>query len=752
MNLNKWLAYSIAPGELDITLRPAIYGNGRLQVSPDIHRTCIHEAVCFGFADEGFYYGPYSSRFGGEQHLMPALYDAETGRKYFLYLPESPGEYDFKVTFRPDRQVWQYDYDDLAVHVSMIAPRLQPGYLLKLELFPKAGNACRRWFVYHELRDHQGITMRATEPGQDLAGARAWLKTSRCDYAECLGSTVDAEHIDLGLDGPWATSVMIKTVVESDRDDGGATAYYARGFGDTTGVARESVDALLAAPGKLETENEAWWNRHLGEVPRLDVPDEAIARKFLWLWANFRMNRMDIPIGNTPAGTHRDNYGTSGYKFKPMCVLGNLLVEASQVLYDPGPARDAILYWLRETTKTGVLRSGIIRGEEAPGNYVCVLIWMCGLLYRYMLLTGDFDLMHEDIGGMTVLERLEEATDAQLPFRDNKTGLFPIEDEITRYNDRILKEYGIEPGDRPLGPGNSSESQTRFRGGAGTFYCDMDAEIYASFLVMANLEALAGNEEKRGRYRQLAEEMYDRIQRYHWNEEKGFFCDLRSDGTVSDYIGGAGFIAGLFMNPAHRQGGVATREQAERLAAWCNHPDFVSDLGVMGLARSSPYYDPRNWKGRNGGLNFYPTNQFPAGLYAHGCVEEAHRQLFKLFKRVGDNAGLGPRFNGEAYDGYTGEILPWRNANYAFGLTAVTGISEGAFGLRFTDEALEVHVQSAWPRAKLSNLRIRGRMLALELTEEGTLIASVAGNEIARSDDRRFRLPWEMFETTTNPH
>ncbi len=588
-------------------------------------------------------------------------------------------------------------------------------------------------------------TIRATEPGCDLEGGRAWFKCSKTDHPEALGSTVDAETIDMGLDGPWATSVMIKTVVESNRDDGSATAYYARGFGGTLNGAREAVNNLLSSPGEWETENEAWWNRYLHEVPRLDIPDETIARKFLWFWPNFWMNRVDVPIGKAPAGTHRDNYGSSSYKDLPMCVQGNLIVESIQVMHDAQPARDAILYWLRETSKTGVLRSGIIRGEEAPGNYVCVLVWMCGLLYRYVLTTGDFDLLNEDIGGMTVLERLEEAMDAQLPFRDEKTGLFPIEDEITRYNKMILEEYGLKEGEKPLGPGNSSEGQTRFRGGAGTFYSDMNAEIYASFLVMADLEELAGYGERSARYRELGEEIYQGIQKYHWNEKAGFFCDLKADGTHSDYIGGAGFITGLFANPPHRQGGVATQEQAERLAAWCNHPDFVSELGVLSLARSSPYFDPANWKGRNGGFNFYPTSQISAGLYAHGCIEEAARQLFKLFKRVGDNAGLGPRYMGEAYNGYTGEILPWRNANYAFSMTAVNCVTEGVFGLRWTIEGLSVHVNSPWPWAKLSNLRFRGKVLDLELTEDGSLIAKVDSEEVARSDDRKLSLPWETF-------
>lgn len=745
MKLNDWLTYSIVPGELNTILRPAMWGNGQLELSADINRPCVCDTACFGFGAEGLHYGPFSCRFGGEQHILPAVYDDETGRKYFLYLPESPDEHQYRVTLRPDRQTWHYEFDDLVIEVSLILPRLHPGYLFKLELFPKAGNMCRRWFVYQEVRDYGGITMRATEADFDLKGGRAWFKCSQAENPEAIGSTVDAAEVNLGLDGPWASHVMVKTMVESDRDAGAGTAYYARAFGDTIDRAREELNHLLSSPEKLEAETEAWWNQYLDAVPRLDVPDEDFARKFLWYWPNFRMNRIDIPIGKTPPGIHRDNYGSTSFKLHPMVVQGNLLVEAIQLLHDPQPARDSMLYWLRETRKEGLLLSGVIKGEEAPGNYVCVLIWFCGLLYRYVLTSGDFDLLNEDIGGITVLQRLEEATDAQLPFRDEKTGLFPVTDEITRFNESIRKKYGMEDDGKPSGPGNSSEGQTRFRGSAGTFYSDMNAEIYAGFLVLADLEGLAQNEERSARYRELADGMYDNIQRHLWNEEAGFFCDLKADGVISDYIGTAGFITGLFANPTHRQGGVATREQAEKLATWCNHPDFVSELGVLSLARSSPYFDPMNWKGRNGGFNFYPNSQIAAGLYAHGCYEEAHRQLFKQFRRIGDNAGLGPRWAGEAYHGYTGEILPWRNPNYTMNLPALAAITEGVFGLRWTIEALTVHVNSPWPWAKLSNIKIRKSLLDLELREDGTVTAVIDGKNVARNDEGRLELSWDMF-------
>ena len=113
-------------------------------------------------------------------------------------------------------------------------------------------------------------------------------------------------------------------------------------------------------------------------------------------------------------------------------------------------------------------------------------------------------------------------------------------------------------------------------------------------------------------------------------------------------------------------------------------------------------------------------NQITAGLYAHGQHQEAHRQLFKLFRRLGENAGLGPRYRGEAYHADTGEILPWRFQNYPCILSALTSVIEGVFGLRWTKDALTAYVNSPWPWAKLRNLRFRESLLDLELMSDGS--------------------------------
>ena len=189
---------------------------------------------------------------------------------------------------------------------------------------------------------------------------------------------------------------------------------------------------------------------------------------------------------------------------------------------------------------------------------------------------------------------------------------------------------------------------------------------------------------------------------------------------------------------------IVRKEQAAKLAAWCNHSDFVSELGVISLARSSPYYDPTESKGMSR-FNFRLSGQFAAGLYAHECYEEAHRQLFKLFRRLGENADLGPRYCGHSYNPDTGEIKPWRFVNYPATFTALTSVVEGVFGVRWTHGGLTAQVHSPWPWAKLPNLSIMDSLLDLELTPDGSLVARINGKEVARSANRKVALPWEWF-------
>ena len=727
--INEWLTYSIVPSQLRTALRPAMWGNGQLELMAELDRPCVSEVVCFGFGSEGL-------RYDLEQHLVPAVYDGDSGRKYLLDSPQSSGARNATVIFRPDRQTWRYEFDALRIDVSLILPRMQPGYLFKLELFPQRGNPSRTWRIYHQLRGRQGDVLLATEAGSSIANATAWCRSRVDKHGEAIGASVDARTINLGLDYDYANDFMIEIPGDVDPAGRSCLLYLARAFGSSVKEARDGLETLLSSPGTLESDTDQWWDRHLDEVPRLDVPDEALARTFLWSWANFRMNRIDVPMGKVPAGLFTAN--NCRLKTLPsVSTADSVQVQAVELLYDPQPARDNMVLLLRETRQQGLLRLMYREGLDHPGNYVTALGWFCGRLHKYLLTTGDLGLLEERIDGMTLLQRLENAWEAQLPFRDEDSGLFWTDGEMKRFP-------GLYPGERS-GLGPALECVTRYRGGVGTFYNDSNAMVYGTLLALADIEELAHSAERAAEYRRMAEDLYQAIQEHLWDEDLGFFIDRRADGSVSDYMGIGGFITGLFANHVYRPGGVATGEQARRLAAWCSHSDFASEFGTLCLARSSPYFDPADYKGYNSNFDMHWSNQVVAGLYAHGCYQEAHRQLAKLFRRLGENAGLGPRYRGECYHADTGEILPNRFVNYPCILSALSSIFEGVFGIRWTREALTVHVNSPWPWAKLSRLRIRKSLLDLEVTTDGYLVIRINGREVARSIERKAVLSWELF-------
>ena len=730
---NAWLEYSIQPQQLHTLLHPAMWGNGQLELMAELDRPRVSEVVCFGFGAKGLEYG----RNNHEEHLIPAVYDVETGKKYLLSSSPGPGVGKLTVTFRPDRQVWRYEFDDLEVYVSLVLPRLLPGYLMKLELVPKAGNTSDSWQVYQEIRGEHGRLLRMTDAGYDLSGGTAWFKSGRDGHGEAIGATVDAESVNLGEDGAFFTNVMVRMSLKREEDSESASCYVARAFGPVVDEARDGLARLLSSTEGLEVETESWWNTYLNEVPHLETPDESFSKTFLWSWPDFRMNQIDVPIGAAPPGLHNSNNVAFGV---PLSVGSNDHVEAGaiELLHDPRPIHDLLLFILKETRKHGIFIPGIVAGREIARGYAGCLGYFCGLLYKYVLTTGDVALLEEDIGGISFLRRLEEALEAQLAYRDGKTGLFWTDNELPS---ELSDRSGFSGSMGPL-----QENVTRIRGGAGTFYNDANASIYGTFLAMADIEDLAGNSTLSKRYREQAEDLEKAIQQHMWSDELQFFCDLNKDGAINDYMGIGGFITGLFANQVYRPGGLATREQADRLAEWCADPEFASDYGVISLARSNPYFDPDDWKGYNSSFDMHWCSQVPAGLYAHGCYEEAHKQLFKLFRRLGENGGLGPRYRGEVCQADTGEIVPNRFPNYACILNALTSVVEGVFGLRWTAGALKVEVHSPWPWANLRNLKIRESKLDLVLSADGTLSAMVKGTEVAKSSNGNLELPWELFE------
>ena len=709
------LAYSIVPGELKVPPRPAMWGNGRVELLAELTRPCVSEAICFGF-------GPTALVYRQEEHLLPAIYDAATGRKYLLSTLTAA---EARVTFRPDRQTWHYAFEELEVEVSLILPRVVPGYLMEVRVVPRPGNRCRRWQLYQELRGFHGNTLRATEADSDPRRGRVSIK-SPAGHGEALGASRGAEDIRLGDDGPYATDIMMRLALRQAEREESAGVFVARGFGEDKEQAGAAVEDLLSRPEERTRATAAWWDEYLSRVPRVESPDEEFNRQFLWSWADFRQNRIEFPIGKSSypglcaANNLRlDEYGaiTSG---------DHTEIQSVELLHDPEPARALMMTVLTTTRKQGLLSAGFCGVVEYERSYASCLAWFLGLLHKYLLATGDLAFLETDIGGMTVRRRLEGAVEAVLKYRDPATGLYAVDDEES------------------TGLGSNMEAVTRYRGGKGAFFSDVSAVVHGSFSAMAEIQDLAGNPAAAGRYGKLADELRSCVQSRLWNDETGFFCDLHPDGSMSDQLTIGGFITGLYANHAFRPGGLATPAQAQRLAAWCRQPEFASEFGVLSLSRRHPHYDPFDYKGFSGGFDMHFCNQVAGGLYAGGCYEEAHRQLFKTFRKIADNRGLGPRYRGESY-AETGEILPWRSVNYPCLLSVLNIVVEGVFGLRWTREALTIDVHAPWPWANLRNLNVRNRRVDIEYKEEAGLIVTANGKKETGSAPDAVRIPWAFF-------
>jgi len=175
------------------------------------------------------------------------------------------------------------------------------------------------------------------------------------------------------------------------------------------------------------------------------------------------MNRLDVQVGIQPPGLCLSN--NCNLKHGP-CVSGDTqLMGAIELLHDPNPARDMMLFWLRETRKSGMISPGIrANGLDAAGNYVSDTAWFCGVLHKYLLTTGDLALLDEDIGGKTVLQRVEEAVESQLEFRHKETGLFPNAAEMDRFSGEKSSD---KPGMRTVVMKKPTASYSSSSGGWG---------------------------------------------------------------------------------------------------------------------------------------------------------------------------------------------------------------------------------------------------------------------------------------------
>lgn len=177
-------------------------------------------------------------------------------------------------------------------------------------------------------------------------------------------------------------------------------------------------------------------------------------------------------------------------------------------------------------------------------------------MYRYLMWTRDPKFLEvkdsrqvkhrtTDVSyGKTMLEKIRLAMRYQLEDLNGKNGLLVVDND---------HNTGLPDG----APTNYWDN---FPFGYKDAY--INAYFYASVLAMAEIEEFAGENDRAGEYRRLAEEVRNAYSRTFWDEEKGRFI-----GCI-DVEGNRWDLGFTFLNLEALTYSVGTREQAEAVFSW----------------------------------------------------------------------------------------------------------------------------------------------------------------------------------------
>ncbi len=223
-----------------------------------------------------------------------------------------------------------------------------------------------------------------------------------------------------------------------------------------------------------------------------------------------------------------------------------------------------------------------------------------------------------------------------------------------------LCEYGSTDGTRIAAAWESGmdnavrfDSATMVANGPGAWSLDqesvdLNAYLYAEKGYLAALARAVGRPDEAEAYVREAEDLGRRIRDVMWDEEDGFFHDVRMESGAPIRVPGPEGWIPLWA-------GVATPEQARRVAAVMMDPErFLSRVPLPTLAMDRPEFDPTDgyWRGPVWLDQAYFGVR---GLERYGLTAEASELCTRLLDGPEGLTGRAPIF--ENYDPRTGRGL-----------------------------------------------------------------------------------------------
>lgn len=377
----------------------------------------------------------------------------------------------------------------------------------------------------------------------------------------------------------WVTQTMLAPGVRQ-------TYYVAVAVGDAQKSEAICDESLKQAPKVIASARQEFENRTsdlFAKLPRLEASDERLVKFYNRSLLHFLLNRWQVDqfILNPYYGTGSVLGG----------CLANYLWDFGEPwelfpLYDPKASREHIKQFLRIDLTAHFSfdpMTGRALGPFYPVNQEKII----GLIYYYVIETGDTAFLHETVNGRKVVDwAVYEAMWGDDPDR-------PV----------ALIDYGN--GNHHL------ELRGKYR--YDYFVPDLNGRRYLNYVLASELSKLAGSDNSYlvGR----AEQLKALLKKKLWSPKDRWFYLITNTGAKD--LRYTVQILKLISSP------VLDKEEEQGLISHLNESEFLSEWGLHSMSKKDPAYDQVDYDNGGGGCyNAFPP-QIAERLYKAGYPETA---------------------------------------------------------------------------------------------------------------------------------
>lgn len=460
--------------------------------------------------------------------------------------------------------------------------------------------------------------------------------------------------------------------------------------------AKAACEKIATAPETAMREAQAAYagsvQRIYEKLPRLESNNPAFEQFYNRSLVHFIMNRWDVPeFALNPY------YSTGSVKGGCVCEYLWNFAETWEIfpLYDATADRSHIKQFLALDMTTHYAFDPITGKAFGPW-YMVNQEKLIGLIYYYILNTGDVGFLNDVVGGKTVLEHVLQAA---------------------RYGDDPSKPIALID----YGPSNA---HLELRGSIPYDHImpDLNGRRYQNFVLAAEMAVWAGKPAPE--LIQRANELKVLLKKSLWNKQTRWF----------DFVGDKGKRDTRYTLQMFKMLGskvLDAEEEKGLLEHLLSEKEFLAEFGLHSMAKQDPAYDPNDVdNGGPGACSSWPP-QIAERLYKGGNPAAAENILKRLL-------WWSQRMPYWA-DSIVADKIDYRHDTplqcMVDGVAVAQSIIFGVFGVSPKingDIYIDPHPLTFASKMALKGLRLRGHVLDIDVAD-GKYEVREGGNRISVS-------------------